>query len=39
MMKFDEPEELRDGDLEALRELTKRRITERCGRIHQFMER
>ena len=38
MMKFDEPEEIKHEDLDQLRELTKNRITSRCGKILQFFE-
>lgn len=38
MMEFDEPEELRDRDRGALRERTRRRLAERCGKINQFIE-
>lgn len=38
MMEFDDREELRSDDLNQLRELTKTRISSRCGRILQFIE-
>ncbi len=38
MMEFDDPEELRSEELIQLRELTKNRISGRCGRILQFIE-
>ena len=38
MMDFDDPEELRDEELNQLRELTKQRIASRCGKILQFFE-
>lgn len=38
VMKFDAPEEIRHEDLNRLRELTKKSITDRCGEILQFFE-
>jgi len=38
MMDFDDPEEIKDEELEHLRELTKQRIASRCGKILQFFE-
>lgn len=35
-MTNDEPEELRNKDLDQLRELIKRQITARCGKIKEF---
>jgi hypothetical protein len=38
MMEFDDPEELRSEELIQRGELTKNRISGRCGRILQFIE-
>ncbi len=39
MMTNDDPEELTHKDLSALRELTRQRITNRCGEIKDFENR
>lgn len=38
MMNFDPLEEIKDEELDHLRELTKQRIVARCGKILQFSE-
>lgn len=38
MMNFDLLEEIKDEELDHLRELTKQRIVTRCGKILQFSE-
>jgi hypothetical protein len=38
MMEFDDLEEIKHKDLDQLRELTKKQITDRCGKILRFFE-
>ena len=38
MMEYDDPEEIGNEELDELREMTKQRITSRCGEILQFFE-
>lgn len=38
VIQFDEPETLKHGSLDELRERTKQRIAARCGEILQFSE-
>jgi hypothetical protein len=38
MMKFDDLEEIKNEGFEQVRELTKKLITDRCGKILRFLE-
>lgn len=39
MMEFDDPEEIKHEDFDQVRELTKKQIADRCGKILHFFER
>ena len=38
VLNFDDPEEIKHEDFDQVRELAKKQITDRCGKMLQFFE-